>query len=76
MENLLSGISKANGALLETGDLHNSLQHVVAALGASTGVDRRYIFTNNLVDGNLRLFYTQEWCKEVVEVQLGNPFTW
>ncbi|MBI2284802.1 MAG: PAS domain-containing protein [Bacteroidetes bacterium] len=73
MENLLSGISKANGALLEMDDLHNSLQNVVAALGASTDVDRCYIFSNRVVDGDLQLFYTQEWCKEGVEVQLGNP---
>ncbi len=72
MRNLLSGISKANSALLEIGDLHSSLQNVVTALGQGTRVDRCYIFTNRKVDGELRLFYTEEWCKDGVEPQLGN----
>lgn len=73
MKNLLSGVSKANGALLEADDLESSLHTVVAALGSATGVDRCYIFTNRRVGNDLRLYYTHEWCNEGVEVQLGNP---
>lgn len=73
MKNLLSGISRANGALLETVDLGSSLHTVVAALGSATGVDRCYIFTNRRVGNDLRLYYTHEWCQQGVEVQLGNP---
>ncbi len=73
MKNLLSGISKANGALLEDAELNTVLSKLVSVLGASTNVDRCYIFTNKLIDDQLFLDYTHEWCKEGIEPQLGNP---
>ncbi len=73
MKNLLSGISKANGALLENGELNAVLTKLVAVLGASTDVDRCYIYTNKLMDGQLFLNYTHEWCKAGIDPQLENP---
>ena len=73
MLKLLQSISEANGALLGETDVNSALDHVVKILGSATGVDRCYIFTNRIVDGDPRLFYTHEWCKEGVEPQLGLP---
>lgn len=73
MKNLLSGISKANGALLENGELKTVLSKLVAVLGASTDVDRCYIFTNKMEDGQLFLDYTHEWCKPGIDPQIDNP---
>jgi PAS domain-containing protein len=74
MNNLLTGISKANSILLESGDYNRALHDVVEALGSATGVDRCYIFKNEKdSEGVLRLYYINEWCNEGIEVQLGNP---
>ncbi len=73
MLKLLQSISEANGALLGETDVNSALDHVVKILGSATGVDRCYIFTNRIVDGDPRLFYTHEWCKEGVEPQFGLP---
>lgn len=74
MNNLLTGISKANSILLESGDYNKALHDVVEALGSATGVDRCYIFKNEEdSEGVLRLYYINEWCNEGIEVQLGNP---
>lgn len=74
MLTLLQGISKANSALLGDSSIDQSLQNTIEALGNSTNVDRCYIFTNRTdEDGVLRLYYTHEWCKKGIEVQLGNP---
>lgn len=73
MLKLLQSISEANAILLEENEIHTALNNVVAVLGAATEVDRCYIFTNRIVEGEIRLFYTHEWCKEGVEPQLGFP---
>jgi PAS domain S-box-containing protein len=74
MLNLLTGISNANSVLMKDVDIESILQKVVEELGAATQIDRCYIFTNRIdIDGALKLYYTQEWCKEGVEIQLGNP---
>lgn len=75
MLRLLQGISGANSALLQNNDIDDSLQKTVEALGSATNVDRCYIFTNRIdTDGELKLYYTHEWCNEGVEVQFGNPY--
>ncbi len=56
MLKLLQSISEANGALLGETDVNSALDHVVKILGSATGVDRCYIFTNRIVDGDPRLF--------------------
>ena len=74
MLNLLTGISNANSVLLKDVDIESILQKVVGELGAASQVDRCYIFTNRIDDdGVLKLYYTQEWCNEGIEIQLGNP---
>lgn len=74
MLNLLTGISDANSVLLQEADINLSLQKAVEELGKATKVDRCYIFTNLVdVDGSLKLYYTQEWCNDGIEIQLGNP---
>lgn len=73
MLKLLQSISEANAILLEENEIDTALNNVVAVLGAATEVDRCYIFTNRIVEGEIRLFYTHEWCKEGVEPQLGFP---
>ena len=74
MLNLLNGISNANSVLLKDVDIESILQKVVGELGAASQVDRCYIFTNRIDDdGVLKLYYTQEWCNEGIEIQLGNP---
>lgn len=73
MLNLLQSISEANAILLEENEIDTALNNVIRVLGAATSVDRCYIFTNRIVDSEIRLFYTHEWCKEGVEPQLGFP---
>ena len=73
MRNLLSGISKANSALLEEEELDISLNKVIAELGASTNVDRCYIFTNRVENGHLIFDYTHEWCALGIDEYFGNP---
>lgn len=73
MRKILSGISKANSALLEEDELNRSLNKVVEELGSSTDVDRCYIFTNKFENGNLLFDYTHEWCAPGVDEYFGNP---
>lgn len=74
MLNLLRVISVANSFLLQESDIDSCLQKIVKALGESSQADRCYIFTNKLdTDGNLRLYYTQEWCKIGIKPYLGDP---
>jgi len=73
MLHLLTGISNANSVLLQKEDIHKSLQDLVTVLGEATEVDRCYIFTNKQENDTLKLYYTHEWCKPGVQIQLGNP---
>ena len=73
MLHLLSSISQANSALLSEGDIDKAINDVIAILGEATQVDRVYVFTNKKIDNELRLYYTHEWCREGIDVQLGNP---
>lgn len=73
MLHLLNSISKANSVLLSEGNIDKAINEVIAVLGIATQVDRVYVFTNKKVGNELRLYYTHEWCKEGIEVQLGNP---
>lgn len=74
MLNFLRGISIANGLLLEESEISSCLQKVVEVLGQATQVDRCYIFTNRIdTDGQLKLYYTQEWCNKGIEPYLGAP---
>lgn len=73
MLHLLSSISQANSALLSEGNIDKAINEVIAILGEATQVDRVYVFTNKKIGNELRLYYTHEWCREGIEVQLGNP---
>ncbi len=74
MLNFLRGISLANGFLLQESEISSCLQKVVEVLGEATQVDRCYIFTNKIdTDGQLKLYYTQEWCNTGIEPYLGSP---
>lgn len=74
MLNFLRGISLANSFLQQESEIGSCLQKVVKVLGESTQADRCYIFTNKLdTDGNLKLYYTQEWCNVGIEPYLGDP---
>ncbi len=73
MLQLLNSISKANSALLSEGDIDKAINDVLAILGYATQVDRVYVFTNKKIEDDIRLFYTHEWCKEGIDLQIGNP---
>lgn len=73
MLQLLNSISKANSALLSEGDIDKAINDVLAILGYATQVDRVYVFTNKKIEDDIRLFYTHEWCREGIDVQIGNP---
>jgi PAS domain S-box-containing protein len=73
VRNLLQAISEANAFLLEKGELQDSLAKVVNALGGKTNVDRCYIFKNEFIEGEIRMFYRFEWCNEGIEPYLGSP---
>lgn len=73
MLQLLNSISKANSALLSEGDIDKAINDVLAILGYATQVDRVYVFTNKKIGDDIRLFYTHEWCREGIDIQIGNP---
>lgn len=73
MLRILTSISLANSALLSEGNTDKAINDVIAILGQATQVDRVYVFTNQIIGKELRLYYTHEWCREGIEVQLGNP---
>lgn len=73
MLQLLNSISKANSALLSEGNIDKAINDVIAILGYATQVDRVYVFTNEKIEDDIRLFYTHEWCREGIDVQIGNP---
>lgn len=73
MLQLLNSISKANSALLSEGDIDKAINDVLAILGYATQVDRVYVFTNKKIEDDIRLFYTHEWCRKGIDVQIGNP---
>ncbi|MDP3394482.1 MAG: PAS domain-containing protein [Sediminibacterium sp.] len=73
MLKILTSISQANSALLSEGNIDKAINDVIAILGQATQVDRVYVFTNKKIGNELRLYYTHEWCREGIEVQLGNP---
>lgn len=73
MKRLLKGISEANNFLLKENNIHEALQNCISALGKNIGIDRCYIFQNEIVNNELILNYEYEWCNNNTEPFIGNP---
>ena len=73
MKNLLRCISKANNYLLRETNINDALNYCISSIGVEQCLDRCYIFTNKIVNDDLKLYYEYEWCNTNVEPFLGNP---
>ncbi len=73
MKDFLKKIAKISSILINESELEDAINLLLNELGTSSSVDRTYIFKNKEVDGDLRLFYSYEWCGNNITPYLNNP---
>ena len=73
MNDLFKKIAKINDILLNESDLSSALNLLLKELGSASTVDRAYVFKNKIVDGDLRMFYSYEWCNANIKSFIKDP---
>jgi signal transduction histidine kinase/CheY-like chemotaxis protein/PAS domain-containing protein len=74
-DKLLDAIARATALLIQGEDLDESINGALAMLGKATGVNRVYIFKNEMVSGFKWPLMSQvyEWTDGTVPVEINNP---
>jgi PAS domain S-box-containing protein len=74
-EHILSAIAELTDELLKNPDYYDALSKKLHLLGVATGVDRIYLFENDVIDNELMLSCSQkiEWASNSAEPQIDNP---
>ena len=73
MKDLLKKIAKINSILLNESELPTAINLLLSELGTGSSVDRAYVFKNKEVNGELRLFYSYEWCNNNISPYINEP---
>ncbi|MEI6264774.1 MAG: PAS domain-containing protein [Sphingobacteriia bacterium] len=73
MNDLLKKIAKINSILLNESELSSAINQLLRELGTGSSVDRAYVFKNKEVNGELRLFYSYEWCNNNITPYINEP---